>query len=644
MSRTPSDTLPAQGLRQRLAGATPLLGPALLWCTLHGLLALAFFGAPLLASVERLAASLRPVLLAGGVIQALFLGLLTFVATLPLMLLGRRYAVALPIAVAVGVAMLGVDALVLSSLGFHINGLVLAVALQPRALAETGLAPHELALLAVGTLAVLSLDVWVGVQFLRRVRRPRHVARLVAVLVLTTAVERLTSAWLVFAHGGAVLHAATTLPLQPPVRMNTLLMRLTSRPPASGLRLGVSPEAGVPASTIDPAAVRFTRKPDILLILVESLRDDFFRPDVMPHLWKRAEHGTRFLHHHSAASSTDYSVFSLFFGLEAQRRDAVVGAGRAPLLFPALRENGYRQAFFAASSVDWMGLKDTVFRDVQGGLRTDYEGKSHLRDAAMVKDALDLARTTPVDTPLFTFVFFAGTHFDYDYPPRSAVFSPAWDGKGGLATARVPAEHLKARAWNSAYEVDTKVEELLSQWEAVRGTRPLVVFTGDHGEEFREHGRVGHASDVTELQLHVPMLVFDERLPPGQVEAVTGHIDLVPTLFDLLGDTHTPEQLGDGIPMSRPDPRRYLLTTIGWEPRYALIGRELKVRFGAGLPGTELSDLWDRPLPDAQERFAAEAPRILRRLRGGGAQSEASEPTPRPVPTGAPATATQPPR
>ncbi|MFP2929337.1 sulfatase-like hydrolase/transferase, partial [Pyxidicoccus sp. 3LG] len=392
--------------------------------------------------------------------------------------------------------------------------------------------------------------------------------------------------------------------------------RVTGRPPAAGLRLGVSPEAGVPAASIDPAAVRFTRRPDIVVILAESLRDDFFRPDVMPYLWRRAGTGTRYLLHHSAASSTDYSLFSLFFGLEAQRRNAVVGAGRTPLLFPALRANGYHQAFFAASSVDWMGLKDTVFRDVQGGLRTDYQGRSHLRDAAMVKDALAVAETAPSDTPLFLFLFFAGTHFDYDYPPRSAVFTPAWDGKGGLATARVPAEHLKSRAWNAAYEVDTKVEALLSRIESVRGRKPLVIFTGDHGEEFREHGRVGHASDVTEYQLHVPMLIFDERLPPGEVDAVTGHIDLVATLFDLLGDTHDPALLGDGIPMSRPDPERYLLTTIGWEPRYALISQKLKVRFGAGLPGTEITDLQDRPLPDGQARFAAEAPRILRRLRG----------------------------
>ncbi|QSQ24489.1 sulfatase-like hydrolase/transferase [Pyxidicoccus parkwayensis] len=634
MSPPPHAPPAAAGLRRRLDEARPLLGPSLVWCVLHGLLSLALFGGALLSAAEPLAPAVRPLVLASGVIQALFLGLLIFVAGLPLVLLGRHYAPAATVVAALSVALLGVDSLVLSSLGFHINGLVLAVALQPRALAETGLSHTEVLLAALGVVAVLGVDVWAGVHFLRRRHGPRRVLRLVLVLLLVCAGERLLSAYLIFTHGTAVLHAATTLPLQAPVRMNTLLTRYTGAPSAAGPRLGVSPEAGAPAASIDPATVHFTRRPDIVIILVESLRDDFFNQDVMPNLWRRAGSGTRYLFHHSGASSTDYSLFSLFFGLEAQRRDAVVGAGRAPLLFPALRQNGYHQAFFAASSVDWMGLKDTVFRDVQGGLRTDYEGRSHLRDAAMVKDALAVVETAPRDTPLFLFLFFAGTHFDYDYPPRSEVFTPAWDGSGGISTTRVPAEQLKARAWNAAYEVDTKVEALLSRIEAVRGARPLILFTGDHGEEFREHGRVGHASDVTESQLHVPMVIFDERLPPGEVDAVTGHIDVVPTLFDLLGDTHDPAQLGDGIPMTRPDASRYLLTTIGWEPRYALIGQNLKVRFGAGLPGTEITDMHDNPLPDARARFALEAPRILRRLRGGTEHAEApgahSEATPAP--------------
>ncbi|AEI68603.1 sulfatase-like hydrolase/transferase [Myxococcus fulvus] len=611
-----ASTMAAMASR-RFEAARPYLSTALTWCVLHGLVALMYFGGALRVAVERLAPGLRPLLLAGSFAQALFLGLVAFVGTLPLaFLLGHRYRFALPLLTAVGGVLLGLDALVLDSLGFHINGLVLAVALQPHALAETGLSRSEMALLAAAMVSTLTLDAAAGIWFLRRGFGPRRVARTVVLLTALCTAERLVSASLVFAHGGAVQHATTTLPLQAPVRMNTFLSRVTGKAPASGLRLGVSPEAGVPAASIDPGSVRFTRRPDIVVVLVESLRDDFFTPDVMPHMWRRAQRGTRFLRHHSAASSTDYSLFSMFFGLEAQRRNAVVGAGRAPLLFPALAHNGYQQSFLAASSVDWMGLKDTVFRDVKGALRTDYTGRSHLRDAAMVRDALAVVEATPPETPLFLFVFFAGTHFDYDYPPRSEVFAPAWNGKGGLSTARVPPEHLKARAWNAAYEVDTKVEALLTRVESLRGKRPLILFTGDHGEEFREHGRVGHASDVTASQLHVPMVMFDEQLPEGQVDAVTGHIDVVSTLFDLLGDTHSPAALGDGLPMTRPDPQRYLLTTVGWEARYALIGQELKVHFGAGRPGTLVTDLSDRPLPDGKERLAAEAPRILRRLRG----------------------------
>ncbi len=618
MPRTPNAISNTAGFfRHRLNAARPYLSKALAWCILHGLVALLYFGGALRVAVERLAPSLRPLLLVGSFTQALFLGLVAFVGTLPLaLLLGHRYRLVLPFLTAVGGVLLGLDALVLDSLGFHINGLVLAVALQPHALAETGLSGTEMSLLALAVLVILTADTAAGIWFLKRGFGPRRVALTVALLTVLCTAERLVTASLVFAHGGAVQHAATTLPLQAPVRMNTLLTRLTGKPPAAGLRLGVSPDAGAPASSIDPTSVRFTRRPDIVIVLVESLRDDFFTPEVMPNMSRRAQHGTRFLLHHSAASSTDFSLFSMFYGLEAQRRNAVVGAGRTPLLFPALGHNGYQQSFFAASSVDWMGLKDTVFRDVTGGLRTDYTGRSHLRDEAMVRDAIAAAEATPADTPLFLFVFFSGTHFDYDYPPRSEVFSPAWNGKGGLSTARVPPAHLKARAWNAAYEVDMKVEAMLSSIEAIRGTRPLIVFTGDHGEEFREHGRVGHASDVTASQLHVPMVIFDEKLPVGEVDAVTGHIDLMATLFDLLGDTHAPSALGDGIPMTRPDAHRYLLTTIGWEARYALIGRELKVHFGAGLPGTNITDLNDRPLPDGKERFAAEAPRILRRLRG----------------------------
>ena len=65
----------------------------------------------------------------------------------------------------------------------------------------------------------------------------------------------------------------------------------------------------------------------------------------------------------------------------------------------------------------------------------------------------------------------------------------------------------------------------------------LLIFTSDHGEEFREHGGVGHGSQVYEEMLRVPFVMrLPGVLPAGvRIEADARLIDLPRTLYDLLG-------------------------------------------------------------------------------------------------------------
>lgn len=593
------------------------LRPAFFWALGHGLLVVLFFASALQRALEPLPTGSAALLGVGFLVEGLSLGLVAFVATLPLLLLGRRYRWAAPLLIGLITLFFFLDSLAFASLGFHVNGLVLQVAMQPGALRETGLPVGEVVLLGAGAAGLLALDVWLGSRFLER-RAGGGVLRWVLVVLGLWAVERIGVAALTFTTGQAAMAAGTTLPLQPPIRMNKLLAKITGRDPIRDLRLDALPQAGTPPGSLDPAAIRFTRRPDVVFLLIESLRADFLTPEVMPNLWRLAEEGTVFTRHYSTASSTHFALFSLFYGLDAQRRDAVVGAGRSPLLFPALRQNGYRLSLLAASSVDWMGLKDTVFRDVQDGLQTDFVGKGHERDRAMMAQARRIVAEAGPD-PLFLFLFFEGTHFNYSYDERSAVFRPAWDGKGSIAAVRVDRELLLNRARNAAREVDAKIAEFLAHWEATRGTRPTIVVTGDHGEEFREHGRVGHSSDVTDEQIHVPMVVVDETLPKGRIDRVTAHVDVLPTLLALLGDEHDPSLYADGVAMHRAPEDRYVLATVGWEPRFALVGSDLKVRFlgqDGGFGSVQVTDPFDDPIPDAEARFAQEAPRLLRRLRG----------------------------
>jgi len=614
--------------------------PMLFWALLHAVPTLFFFHGGLSRALANVPGTLHLPLWIGFAVEAVALTFAVWLLTLPLLAAGRWYAWLAPLAVGVATMGLYLDSVLFDSLGFHFNGLVLDVAMQPGALDTTGLSTTEVAIYVAGALALLALDAFAGNRFVRRFTPTRAAATSpfsppagrawpwATAVVLLYVAERLAVGAMTFYGGHAVLAAGTTLPLQPPVRMGGFLEKLTGQPAMVGeILVRDLPQAGTAVGSLDPADVRFTRKPDVIFLLVESTRSDFFQPEVMPFLTERAKAGRVFPQHYSSAPSTHFALFSLFFGLDAQRRDAILGAGRAPLLFPAMKANGYRTSLIASSTVDWMDLSDTVFRDVKDDLQTGLPGANfEQRDAEMIERAKKVVGDTPAGEPLFLFLFFNGTHFNYSYPERSAVFTPAWDGNGSLKAATVDAELLKNRSKNALHEVDWKIEELLRFYEDTRGGKPLLVVTADHGEEFREHGRVGHGSDVTREQIHVPLVIVDEGVTPGVHDGVTQHVDLVPTILSLLGDSHDASLYADGRPVQQAPADRYALATVGWEPRFAVVGKDLKVRFyslDAGLGSVQVTDPEDRELPDGRARFATSGPRLLQRLRGGLGKAEA---------------------
>jgi membrane-anchored protein YejM (alkaline phosphatase superfamily) len=523
-----------------------------------------------------------------------------------------------PAALGLATVVLAVYARTFGTVGFHVNGFFLRVAMQPDALRETGIPVSDLVWFLVQAVVWLGVDVAAGGWFLGRLVARRRTWAWAVALLLAAAAERAYVGSLAY-FGGPSLHAAgQVLPLQAPVRVNTLWRKLTGRRTLTTPLVGVSGESvlrlppGVP-----PAEIRFDRTPDVVLVLLESTRADSLTPDVMPRLLRRAEkYGTVFERHYALSSSTYFTVFGLLFGMQSHKLESVVGAGRRPELFPAFAANGYASKFLAASSVDWMGLREQVFGDVQQSLETDWPANLSPdgKDAAMVDEAKRFVLAAG-DKPVFLFLFFVGPHFNYSYPPRSAKFAPAWDGAGILKASSAPAELILARARNAVYEADWKVDEFLDWMERVRGKRPIVVLTGDHGEEMREQGHLGHGSALTVQQIHVPMVVLGDGVPVGRRDAPTSHADVVPTLLALLGDRHPPDLYSDGMSMFDAPQDRFVLASLGWEPRHAAIGKDLKVSFygmDAGLGGVTVTDPFDRPIPDAEAAFSSAAPRILK--------------------------------
>jgi len=86
-------------------------------------------------------------------------------------------------------------------------------------------------------------------------------------------------------------------------------------------------------------------------------------------------------------------------------------------------------------------------------------------------------------------------------------------------------------------DVDQAIGELLAELEARGlGDRTIVCVTSDHGEEFLDHGLVGHYNQLHVESLHVPLILRGPGVPVGlRVSEPVENRWLAPTLLRLAG-------------------------------------------------------------------------------------------------------------
>lgn len=85
------------------------------------------------------------------------------------------------------------------------------------------------------------------------------------------------------------------------------------------------------------------------------------------------------------------------------------------------------------------------------------------------------------------------------------------------------------------YTDDSLVSRFLQrveEWGYLENT--VVVITADHGEEFWDHGGLGHATSMYEEQVRVPLVVRGPGIKDGEVNKLVSLVDLKPSMLDIL--------------------------------------------------------------------------------------------------------------
>jgi arylsulfatase A-like enzyme len=94
-------------------------------------------------------------------------------------------------------------------------------------------------------------------------------------------------------------------------------------------------------------------------------------------------------------------------------------------------------------------------------------------------------------------------------------------------------------------QLDTQLGELWKSWEADGSLdRGWLVITGDHGEQFGEHGQIEHLGTPYDVLLRVPLII---RPPGGEAKTSTAPVslmDVLPTLLHGAGLPVPPDIFG----------------------------------------------------------------------------------------------------
>lgn len=212
---------------------------------------------------------------------------------------------------------------------------------------------------------------------------------------------------------------------------------------------------------------------------------------------------------------------------------------------------------------------DTV-RSIRAGDEPDcpFERASEITDEAIANITAESAQYP--DEKRFVWIHYMEPHGPY-LPPASTL-----DGTDTLGFSLSEVDELWDRWFDERPELGTDGRDLVTEDECralerfyllqaryldeelrrlhefidthVGYDETLLLFTADHGEEFFEHGDLGHRPKLIDELLHVPLLAYTEAgEQAGSRDDLVSHVDLGPTVARALGVEPHPDWQGRAI-------------------------------------------------------------------------------------------------
>lgn len=311
-----------------------------------------------------------------------------------------------------------------------------------------------------------------------------------------------------------------------------------------------------------------TLPPNVVVVLIDTLRPDYLgvyghEPETAPFISRIARRSTVFTRAFSTSSWTAPSTASLFTSTYPTRHGVIVGFRAHQQREMNFRKAGGRATVEVNRIPDDLRTLPELFQEAgyaTFGLTSnrnigDEEGftrgfdlfyKAYRLPAEVIYDEIERWKEEMEDSrPYFLYIHLNDVHTPY------LEREPYYRRLAGHASGN------QRRYLSEIGYVDAHIKKIYNLLNMDRNT--LLMVLSDHGEEFADHGGIGHGPHLYRELNQVLMLVHSRALgiPSQRINLNVSLIDVIPTLIELCGLQRIPQSQGTSLaPLLCDDPGR----------------------------------------------------------------------------------------
>lgn len=337
---------------------------------------------------------------------------------------------------------------------------------------------------------------------------------------------------------------------------------------------------GSSGTTVAIANPRFvdseSSRPNIILMVVDALRADHmslhgYERGTSQELDKWAEGALVFNRTRAVSSWTLPSMASIFTGLHPSSHGLTSTYRFLPPALKTFPEHLVDQGYFTLAIQTNTLLTESRgfargfsrYNELPVKMPDTLDREIYPRADRVNGYALDLLRALD-DSPYFLYLHYMDVHKPYEPPLSYDVYGDE------------PVDKYDGTILATTTEI-ARFMDVLEKEGRLENT--VVIFTGDHGEQFYEHGDSGHGKSLHFEELNIPLVIWAPKVHPSVVEDFAQNHELFTAILDTAG-VKRPQHASPlpAWPESAPKaaPRRYCFSELELRESYKTTLRSIE--------------------------------------------------------------------